>query len=227
MITRLGLTARAIAFCVLLVLGAVGTMSAVLIRQNYADSQRRVTQQAVSHARSISRSAAHAILLNDEENVRRILRAAGSDDALQLACVRGPSGHELAPVEYKRNEDYQSELESALDAANPMGRSFQRGDVRVERSRDELLAIFLNDLPRLTGAVESAASQADAAGLNAAAHSLKGAASNICAEPTRRVAQRLEKMGQQGELVDVDALVGELHDHLERLREFAAPLYAT
>lgn len=128
-----------------------------------------------------------------------------------------PPEHEASPAEDDRlQSNAPLDVEKAL---NQLG-----GDRELF---NELLAIFLSDLPRLTGAIESAASQADAAGLHAAAHSLKGAASNICAEPTRCVAQQLEKMGQQGELVHVDALLGELHDHLERLREFAAPLYAT
>ncbi|MBU0717392.1 MAG: response regulator, partial [Planctomycetes bacterium] len=89
---------------------------------------------------------------------------------------------------------------------------------------DEVLVAFLDDLPRLASELQSAVSNADAERLHAAAHSLKGAASNICAEPTRYVAQELEKRGQQGELQEADSLLEELRQHLDRLQEFAATL---
>ncbi|MGB2985206.1 MAG: hypothetical protein WBE26_04930 [Phycisphaerae bacterium] len=66
---RWGLQGRAITFSVLLVLGTVGVISLVLIRQNYVDSIERVTQHAVSHARSLSQSAAPAVLLDDHEEI--------------------------------------------------------------------------------------------------------------------------------------------------------------
>jgi len=89
---------------------------------------------------------------------------------------------------------------------------------------DEVLAVFLDELPQLAGELQSAVSNADAERLHAAAHSLKGAASNICAEPTRCVAQELEKRGRQGELQEADELLEELRQHLDRLQEFAASL---
>ncbi|UCE59809.1 MAG: response regulator [Phycisphaerales bacterium] len=137
----MGLKARAITFCILIVLGAVGTISAVLIRQNYADSIRRVTQHAVSQARSMSLSAAPAVMLDDKEEIRRILHAAASDDALMLACMRGGTQDKPLRVEYEALEDFSSELEPPEDAPNPMGGPFKRGDVRVEHSRDELVVV--------------------------------------------------------------------------------------
>jgi len=89
---------------------------------------------------------------------------------------------------------------------------------------DEALAVFLDDLPRQAGELESAVSDADAERLHAAAHSLKGAASNICAEPTRCVAQELERRGRHGELKETDLLLEELRQHLDCLQEFAASL---
>jgi len=138
---RFGLKARAIAFCVLLMLGAVGTISAVLIQKNRSDSIRRITQHAVSHAKSISGSAARAVLLDDLEEIRRILYAASSDEAVLSACLRGPHGQERAHLDYERDEGFTSILEPPPDDPNPMGGPFERGDARVERSYDELLVV--------------------------------------------------------------------------------------
>ncbi|MFQ5590055.1 MAG: response regulator [Phycisphaerae bacterium] len=139
--TRLGLTGRAITFCGLLILGAAGTISVVLVRQNHADSVRRVTLQAASHARSIARSASNAVLLNDTKEMRRILRAVGSDETVQIASVRDAAGHNIAEVEYRRDEHFTSSLLPGTDASDIMGGAVERGDVRVERSPDELLVI--------------------------------------------------------------------------------------
>ncbi len=59
------------------------------------------------------------------------------------------------------------------------------------------------------------------------AHSLKGAAANICAEPTRSLSQQLEQVGAQGDLDDAGDLLQELEDHTKRLRAFAASLKDT
>jgi hypothetical protein len=51
-----------------------------------------------------------------------------------------------------------------------------------------------------------------------------GAASSICAEPTRCVLQQLEQMGKEGEVRAADSLLGELEGHLDRLQQFVASL---
>jgi signal transduction histidine kinase/CheY-like chemotaxis protein len=89
---------------------------------------------------------------------------------------------------------------------------------------NEVIAAFLNDAPRLLADLDSAISQADPAKLHLAAHSLKGSASNICAEPTRSVAQQIESLGKQGRIREANSLIEELHGHLDRLQEFVASL---
>ena len=89
---------------------------------------------------------------------------------------------------------------------------------------DEALGTFLDTMAGIVGELQSAASSADAPRLELAAHSLKGAASNICAEPVRQIAQRLEQMGKRGDFKDADSALADLQDRLGQLRRFAAAL---
>jgi PAS domain S-box-containing protein len=138
--TRWGIQQRAIVFPVLLILSTVGIVSAVLIQQNYTDSLQRISRQAVSHARSLSRSASHAVLLDDHEEIGRILQAVASDDSIELAylsCV-APYDRGGHPV-YRRKRDFVPD--ARLDPARPMEGPFAADSVRVERTDDQLLVV--------------------------------------------------------------------------------------
>jgi HPt (histidine-containing phosphotransfer) domain-containing protein len=71
------------------------------------------------------------------------------------------------------------------------------GDVELLR---EIIALFLEDSPRLIEDVRAAVAAGDAAGLKRAAHTLKGAAANFGAAPVVAVALELELMGRTGNL---------------------------
>ena len=89
---------------------------------------------------------------------------------------------------------------------------------------DEALEVFINTIPALVAELQLAVSNADSGQLQAAAHNLKGAASNICAKPIHRAAQRLEEMGKQNEFQEGASVLVDLQEHLDRLREFAPTL---
>ena len=89
---------------------------------------------------------------------------------------------------------------------------------------DEAIHAFIDGIPDTLDNLQSAISHADAEQVHAVAHGLKGAASNLCAEPTRRVAQKLEAMGRQDKLQGADSLLEELQGHLDRLQEFVVSL---
>jgi CheY-like chemotaxis protein len=89
---------------------------------------------------------------------------------------------------------------------------------------DEVLTVFLDSVPGLLGELQEACTNTDQKRLHAAAHSLKGSASNICAEPTRRIAAQLEEVGTQDEVISASSLLSELEKQLDRLRTFAASL---
>jgi HPt (histidine-containing phosphotransfer) domain-containing protein len=89
---------------------------------------------------------------------------------------------------------------------------------------DEVLETFLQTIPELLRALHDGCAACDNNAVQAVAHSLKGAASNVCAEPSRAAAQRLEEMTKRGESSGVPALVEEIATHLEGVRTAGAIL---
>jgi two-component system sensor histidine kinase/response regulator len=88
----------------------------------------------------------------------------------------------------------------------------------------EALTIFLENLPHLVRSLAVAVAECNARQLRAVAHTLRGAAATIVAEPTRLLAQRIEQLGVSGELDQAPAALRDLEAECERLRQFAAPL---
>jgi len=85
-----------------------------------------------------------------------------------------------------------------------------------------VLARLVENVPAMLADIADAVDQGDAGRLRLAAHGMKGAAANVCAEPTRRAAERLETMGRDGELDGAKAAVTELARHAEQLSPFVA-----
>jgi CheY-like chemotaxis protein/HPt (histidine-containing phosphotransfer) domain-containing protein len=90
----------------------------------------------------------------------------------------------------------------------------------------ELVELFHGDAPRLLGAVGEAIAAGDARRLRVAGHTLKGSAGNFSAIELALVAQRLEAMGQAGDLTRAQealtTLERALHRFLEALKEVPA-----
>ena len=119
------------------------------------------------------------------------------------------------------------EPQESAGLANPVAMDIEKSLLQLDGDRElllEALGVFLESIPGLLEDVQLAAATSDAKRLEAKAHSLKGAASMICAEPVRGVAEQLEKMGQSGELVDADVVVDDLRHRLDQLQEFADSL---
>jgi PAS domain S-box-containing protein len=89
------------------------------------------------------------------------------------------------------------------------------GDVGLLR---EMTDLFRDDGPRLLADVEEAVTLGDARRLKHAAHTLKGAVSNFGAEPAIAAAQRLEAMGQRGDLDGAGDALSELRAALGRFQ---------
>ena len=92
---------------------------------------------------------------------------------------------------------------------------------------DEVLTVFLDSIPGLLGELREVCTKLDLNRLHAIAHSLKGSASSICAEPTRLLAARLEELGAQDTVLSASSLLSELEQQLDQLRTFAASLRQT
>jgi HPt (histidine-containing phosphotransfer) domain-containing protein len=98
---------------------------------------------------------------------------------------------------------------------------------RVDGDRDLFLTLanlFLEESPKQAAAVRLALERQDRAGLEAAAHKLKGSVMEICAPRLFEGAKRLEALGRQGEFpeavevwADVEACLMEVHTALRAL----------
>ena len=103
------------------------------------------------------------------------------------------------------------DIQKALDALG--------GDLELMR---DVVRTFVETLPSLVAEMKAACASNDADRLRGAAHSLKGSSSNICAEPVRKTAERIELVAKQKANLEPDADLKELEAHIEQLKAFAA-----
>jgi HPt (histidine-containing phosphotransfer) domain-containing protein len=97
---------------------------------------------------------------------------------------------------------------------------------RVDGDREllqELIDIFLGECPKWLADMRAAIGQGDAKTLRRAAHTLKGSAGAFGAAAVYSSAQRLETMGDQGDLANAPAEAAALVTLLDKLKaELAA-----
>jgi len=100
---------------------------------------------------------------------------------------------------------------------------------RVEGDLDllgELVEIFADTRGEMSAAVHAAAERGDAVGLAQAAHALKGAVSNFCAQGAVDAALQLERMGRSADLAGVEATLARLDREMDRLANALATVVA-
>jgi CheY-like chemotaxis protein len=107
---------------------------------------------------------------------------------------------------------------AAAPPALDLAATLERFDGDIEFFR-ETARVFLGDLPRQLEAVRSAIAQADAGGIEHAAHALKGAAANFSAERVVAHALRLETMGREARLEGASEVFAALAAESQRLRD--------
>ncbi len=88
----------------------------------------------------------------------------------------------------------------------------------------EMVELFLQDSPRLIGAIREAAARGDAKSLERSAHTLKGSVSNFCASAAAAAALRLEQMGREGDLAQAAEGCAALEKEIARLKALLAEL---
>jgi HPt (histidine-containing phosphotransfer) domain-containing protein len=88
------------------------------------------------------------------------------------------------------------------------------GDETVFR---ELIQLYLQEAPKLLGAVRNAVAQGNADALRQAAHALKGTLANLAAPDARAAAEALEVMTRTGDLAGAPTALANLERQLERL----------
>ena len=85
----------------------------------------------------------------------------------------------------------------------------------------EMIQEFLEYIPAQLEAIRKAVDERNADTLKTEAHSIKGAAANLSAEPVRQAAYAIEMMGREAKLDRIENAFSELNHQLERLRHFA------
>ncbi|HNO78276.1 MAG TPA: response regulator [Phycisphaerae bacterium] len=131
---RVGLKGRAIAFCVVLVLGTVCALSAGLIWQNYRDSVRLTEEHATVHARVVRCLAEPGVLLNDKKALEEIVKSSSEDLSFVLVEIRDIDGHVLASTQIE--DGFEPAV--TFDSQNPIGDRIQRNSVRVQTTSDQI-----------------------------------------------------------------------------------------
>lgn len=84
---------------------------------------------------------------------------------------------------------------------------------------EELIDLFVADLPRRLGAIAQAVERADAPALALQSHALRGGAANFGAGRLDELCGRLEELGALGGLADARATVDEVRHEGERVRD--------
>ncbi|RME39615.1 MAG: response regulator, partial [Planctomycetota bacterium] len=149
-------------------------------------------------------------------------------------CDASSGGSDVPKEKSESTEDKQR-----LDGPRPENRAqcaegapaLSGAPLRVDEALENLggdrelyeiaLTTFLDHAPRVLGSLESAVRDLDASAIRLAAHGLKGAASNVCAERLRAVAARLEGLAKAGELHDAADLLARLREEYEQVKRYA------
>ncbi|MGD8451729.1 MAG: ATP-binding protein [Phycisphaerae bacterium] len=136
-ISRGGLKRQAVGLCALLLTVTVGTLSTVLISQNYRDSLRRMNAHATVHARAISHNAEPLVLLDDRAALENVAEAAAQDGALDRVLILDDQGRQLALLQ--RSPRFVSE--AAIDIAAVKAKVGAGEAVHTERTANQLLVV--------------------------------------------------------------------------------------
>ena len=81
----------------------------------------------------------------------------------------------------------------------------------------EVIEIFLDDSPNLLAALRLALRSRDAAAMEKAAHTLKGAAANISAKRLQQLSNIMQEMIKKDHIAHLERLFGDIETHYEVL----------
>jgi len=92
---------------------------------------------------------------------------------------------------------------------------------------DELIDLFVSDLPRRLGAIAEAIERADAPALALQAHALRGSAANFGAAGLDELCGRLEEFGTRAALAQAPAMLDQLGRESAQVRDALLALKST
>jgi HPt (histidine-containing phosphotransfer) domain-containing protein len=152
-------------------------------------------------------------------------KVAGGSGRGAVGNRRQPSGERKMSVivehvesGWQRREPAPWSAVSVLDAVLDLPALWAQVDGDQELLA-ELIAIFLEDGPRLLAETADAVARRDGPALQRAAHTLKGSLGAFHAGAALDVARRLEQIGRGGDLAEAETTLEALAAEHERLRE--------
>jgi CheY-like chemotaxis protein len=149
--------------------------------------------------------------------ISKPLRAADFERIVEKWIGHRPSRY--AAIDADETAATSPELRPTTQKPIDISRAVSRmGDSR--EFFEEVVHVFLGHVPTLLAEAHAACASNDARRLEAVAHTLMGSAANVCAEPTRALAEQLEKLARNGEFEAAHALLLDLDEHLGKLRDF-------
>ena len=144
----------------------------------------------------------------------------------ERCLAAGMDGYVSKPIQVE-------DLFSAIETAVPIqpGRSqpelpheILNNDTLLERVEGDAMllgdmaAMFLQEWPQHLSDLRQAVASRDSAALQTSAHTLKGSVSNFTAHKATQAAQKLERMGREGDLTKSEPALLELEGEIERLK---------
>ena len=134
--------------------------------------------------------------------------------AIAAVAERSERTGETEPLPTPESTDALAPVEVPYDRSAVL--EILDGDEELLR---ELVQVFLADYPDHLAQIHQALGAADAALLERAAHTLKGAASNFAADPVTAKALELENMGKEDNLANAAAALHALEARLAQLND--------
>ena len=111
----------------------------------------------------------------------------------------------MANQELSKNEPFEvlgsenSQPENVFDGQSVLERV--DGDWEL---LEQLVTLFLDSSPNLMAEIQDAIEHRDSSALHRAAHSLKGSVANLGGTAAQEAAMKLEQLGREGDMQDVD-----------------------
>lgn len=127
---------KAIAFCVLLLLGAVGGFGTAVVIKHYRGSLLQIRDKATVQARSISNSAELHVMLHDLAALQQEVENATWNESVAFAQIADARGEVLA-----RHKAPQFNPAMPEDAVCPSHLALAAGEVHFERTGRQLLVV--------------------------------------------------------------------------------------